>query len=77
MTWDGPPVERRLHVIVNENIEAVMRDKRISVHDLADGTGLSARRCRSGSPGRRRGSSTSCPASRKHSASQVPTSTFQ
>jgi transcriptional regulator with XRE-family HTH domain len=40
-TWDGPPVERRLHVIVNDNIRAVMRQKRLSVHDVADCSGMS------------------------------------
>jgi lambda repressor-like predicted transcriptional regulator len=38
---DGPPVERRLHVIVNDNIKAVMRQKRLSVHDVAEGSGMS------------------------------------
>jgi hypothetical protein len=30
-----------LHVIVNDNIRAVMRQKRLSVHDVADGSGMS------------------------------------
>ena len=39
MRWEPP--ERRLYVIVNDNVEAAMRDKRMSVHDLADGCGMS------------------------------------
>jgi hypothetical protein len=35
MRWSGA------YAIVNENIEAVMRDKGICVHDLAAGTGMS------------------------------------
>jgi hypothetical protein len=40
MRWD-PPVERRLHVVVNDNIRRVMDEKNLTVHDVADGSGMS------------------------------------
>jgi transcriptional regulator with XRE-family HTH domain len=42
MRWDGPPIERRLHAIVNDNITAIMEQKNLTVHDVADGSGMSA-----------------------------------
>ena len=35
-------MERRLHAIVNDNVKAVMEQKRLTVHDVAAGSGMSA-----------------------------------